>query len=66
MPRLRPTTFCETVGDVQTNKLVNTMQYFLPEVKAQTPVKTLPDEASVNTLANSIAEVRATKLVRHC
>lgn len=62
MQRLRPTAFCETVGDVQTNTLVNTMQYCLPEVKAQTPVKTLRDEASVNTLANSIGEVRADKV----
>ena len=38
------------------------MQYCLPEVKAQTPVKTLRDEASAKTLENSIAEVRADKL----
>ena len=50
------------MDDVQTKTLVNTMQYLLPEVKAQTPVKTVRDEASVNTLANSIAEVRADKI----
>lgn len=38
------------------------MEYCLPEVKAQTPVKTLRDEASAKTLENSIAEVRADKL----
>ena len=41
---------------------VTTIQYCLPEVKAQTPVKTLRDEASAKTLENSIAEVRADKL----
>ena len=62
MHRLRATTFCEKAGDVQANTLVTTMQYCLPEVKAQTPVKTLQDEASAKTLENSIAEVRADKL----
>ena len=62
MQRLRATTFWEKAGDVETNTLVNTMQYCLPEVKAQTPVKTLADEASGKTLENSIAEVRADKL----
>ena len=38
------------------------MQYCLPEVKAQTPGKTLQDEASAKTLENSIAEIRADKL----
>ena len=62
MQRLGATTFCEKVGDVQANTLVNTMQYCLPEVKAQTPVKTLRDETSAKTLENSIAEVTADKL----
>lgn len=62
MQRLRATTFCEKAGDVQTNTLVNRMQYCLPEVKAQTPVKTLRDGASGKTLEKSIAEVRAEKV----
>lgn len=59
---MRATTFCEKAGDVQANTLVTTMQYCLPEVKAQIPVKTLRDKASGKTLENSIAEVRADKL----
>ena len=62
MHRLRETTFCEKAVDVQAITLVTTMEYCLPEVKAQTPVKTLRDEASAKTQENSIAEVRADKL----
>ena len=32
--RLRPTTFCETVGDVQAVALLNTIHYSLAEMKA--------------------------------
>ena len=41
MQRLKPTTFCETLDDVETDTLVKTMQYFLHEVEAQTPVQTV-------------------------
>ena len=45
--------------------LVNTMQYSLPEVEAQTTVDTLRDmdgKASVNTLADRVGEVNADKV----
>ena len=32
--RLRPTTFCDTVGDVEAVALLNTMHYSLAEIKA--------------------------------
>ena len=41
--RLRPTTFCETVGDVMAVALLNKIHYSLAEMKAATPVCTLPD-----------------------
>ena len=65
MQRLKPTAFCETVRHVQVETLVNTMQYSLPEVEAQTTVDTLCDmdgKASVNTLDYSVAEVNADKV----
>ena len=45
--------------------LVNTMQYSLPEVEAQTTVDTLRDmdgKASVNTLADRVEEENADKV----
>ena len=44
-----------TVGHVEAETLVNTIQYSLPEVEAQTTVDALRDmdaKASVNTLAD--------------
>ena len=61
---MRPTAFCETVRHVQAETLVNTMQYSLPEVQAQTTVDTLRDidgKASVNTLVHRVGEVNADK-----
>ena len=49
---------------VQAETLVNTMQYSLPEVEAQTTVDTLRDmdgKASVNTPADRVGEVNADK-----
>ena len=50
---------------MQAETLVNTMQYSLPEVQAQTTVDTLRDidgKASVNTLAERVGEVKADKV----
>ena len=50
---------------MQAETLVNTMQYSLPEVQAQTTVDTLRDidgKASVNTLAERVEEVNADKV----
>ena len=50
---------------MQAETLVNTMQYSLPEVQAQTTVDTLRDidgKASVNTLAEWVGEVNADKV----
>ena len=50
---------------MQAETLVNTMQYSLPEVQAQTTVDTLCDidgKASVNTLAERVGEVNADKV----
>ena len=50
---------------MQAETLVNTMQYSLPEVQAQTTVDTLRDidgKASVNTLAERVGEVNADKV----
>ena len=50
---------------LQTEKLVNTMQYSLQEVEAQTTVDTLRDmdgKASVNTQADRVGEVNADKI----
>ena len=49
---------------MQTETLVNTMQYSLPELEAQTTVDTLRDmdgKASVNTLVHRVGEVNADK-----
>ena len=65
MQRLTPTAFCETVRHVQAETLVNTMQYSLPEVQAQTTVENLRDidgKAAANTLAYSVEEVNAVKV----
>ena len=62
---MRPTAFSETVCHVQAETLVNTLQYGLPEVKAQTTVNTLCDmdgKASVNTLADRVEEVNTDKV----
>ena len=62
---MRPANFCETVGDVETDTLVKTMQYSLAEVGAQTPVVTLRDvdaKSSAITLADRVAEVKADKV----
>ena len=62
---MRPTAFCETVRHVQAETLVNTMQYSLPEVQAQTTVDTLCDmdgKASVNTLADRVEDENADKV----
>ena len=62
---MRPTAFCETVRHVQAQTLVNTMQYGLPEVEAQTTVDHLGDmdgKASVNTPVGMIGEVNADKV----
>ena len=64
LQRLRPTSFYETVVDMEAETLVNTMHYSLLKVKTQTPVDALPDmdpKASANTLANRVAEVTADK-----
>ena len=50
---------------MQAETLVNTMQYSLPEVQAQTTVENLRDmdgKSSVNTLADRVGEVNAGKL----
>ena len=50
---------------VEAETLVNTMQYSLPEVEAQTTVDTVCDmdgKASVNTLAERVGEVNAHKV----
>ena len=65
LQRLRPTTFCETVVDIEAETLVKTMHYSLRKVKAQTPVDALRDmdsKASANTLANRVAEVKGDKV----
>ena len=65
MQRLTPTAFCETVRHVQAETLVNTMQYSLREVEAQTTVENLRDidgKAAANTLAYSVEEVNAVKV----
>ena len=50
---------------MQAETLVNTMQYSLPEVQAQTTVDTLCDmdgKASVNTLADRVEDENADKV----
>ena len=50
---------------VQAETLVNTMQYSLPEVEAQTTFDTLRDmdgKASVITLADRVGDVNADKV----
>ena len=65
LQRLRPTTFFETVVDMEADTLVKTMYYSLRKVKAETPVDALRDmdpKASANTLANRVADVKADKV----
>ena len=62
---MRPTAFCKTVRHVQAETFVNTMDYSLPEVEAQTTVDTLRHmhgKASVNTLVYRVAQVNADKV----
>ena len=54
-----------TVGHVEAETLLNTIQYSLPEVEAQTTVDALRDmdaKASVNKLADRVAEANADKV----
>ena len=63
--RLRPTTFCETVGDVYTKALVNTMHYSLEEVETKAPVDTLRDletKESANKLTDEVADLMVEKV----
>ena len=56
---MRPTTFCKTVGDVETEAHVNTMHHSLAEVEAERRGDTLRDvevEASADTLADMLPE----------
>ena len=62
---MRTKAFSETVGHVEAETLINTIQYSLPEVEAQTTVDTLRDmdgKASVNTVAERVGEVNAHKV----
>ena len=62
---MTPTLFCMTVGNVEAETLLNTIQYSLPEVEAQTTVDALRDmdaKASVNKLADRVAEANADKV----
>ena len=61
---MRATAFCEAVRHVKVETLVNTMQYTLPEVEAQTTFHTLRDmdgKASVNPLRDTVRGVNADK-----
>ena len=40
---MRATTFCETVGDVEAEALINTMRHSLTEVETETADDTLRD-----------------------
>ena len=63
--RLRPTTFCETVGDLEAVVLLNTMHYSLAEIKTETPVCTLPDvdaKPLANTMVERLASLKAVKV----
>ena len=63
--RLRPTTFCETVGDVEAVVFLNTMHYSLAEIKTETPLCTQPDvdaKALANTMVDRLAGVKAVKV----
>ena len=62
---MRPTIFCETVGDVEAQAPVITIHHNLAQVKAETPREILRDvetETSPDTLAERLAEVKATKV----
>ena len=65
---MKPTTFCETLGNAEGEALVITMLYSLAEGEVETPGDTLRDveaEASADTLADRLAEVKAVKVARH-
>ena len=62
---MRPTTFCETVGDVEAVVLLKTMHYSLAEIKTETHVCTLPDvdaKALANTMVDRLERVKAVKI----
>ena len=59
---MRPTTFCETVGDVDAEGLVIKIHPSLAKVKAERPGDTLRDVASTDRLAVRLAEVKAKKV----
>ena len=62
---MRPTNFCETVGDVEAVVLLNTIHYSLAEIKTETPVCTLPDvhaKALANTMVDRLERVKAVKV----
>ena len=53
------------MGDVEVVALLKTMHYSLAEMKAETPVCTLPDvdaKALANTMADRLAGVKAVKV----
>ena len=58
---MRPTSFYETVGDLEGEALVITMHHSLAEVEAEKGGHTLRNvetEALTNTLSDSLAEVK--------
>ena len=62
---MRPTTFCKTLGDAEAEALVITMHPSLAKVEAERPGDTLRNvetEASTDTLAVRLAEVKAKKV----
>lgn len=59
---MRPKSLYETVGDVESEELVIAMHHSLAEVEAEkggNTLRGLQTEASTNTLADSLAEVKA-------
>ena len=53
------------MSDMEAVALLNTIHYSLAEMKAETPVCTLPDvdaKASANTMAARLATVKAVKV----
>ena len=56
------------MGDVEAVSLLKTMHYSLAEMKALKVFCTLPDvdaKASVNTMADRLAEVKTVRLGKH-
>ena len=59
---MRPNSLYETVGDVESQALVIAMHHSLAKVEAEkggNTLRGLKTEASTNTLADSLAEVKA-------